>query len=227
LDYREENQRYQIEFELGGAIFDRTGKAIHTYTETIRGAIAAQELEAAKRAGLHYAKRLALKPGLYNVRVGWREKATDRIGTAAAWVDVPNLSRHKLTLSNILLTRDSSNDAQISTMSVGSEAFNSYGVKYYKTGSPVVYYLMVYNAPPNGEAELMMHSEIFKAGEMIHQTESQPVAARVIGNDRKGLEVGGQLTLSLPRGLYELRISITNPKSKQSAERVVPFGIEG
>src|SRR4030095_7694844 len=133
---------------------------------------------------------------------------------------------HKLTLSNILLTRDSSDDAK-STMSVGSESFNSYGVKYYKAGRPVLYYLMVYNAPPNGEAELMMHSEIFKAGEMIHQTESQPVAARVIGDGKKGLAVGGELTLSLPRGLYELRISITNPKSKQSAERVVPFGIEG
>ena len=184
-------------------------------------------MDAAKRAGLHYAKRLALKPGLYNVRVGWREKATDRIGTAASWVEVPNLSRHKLTLSDVLLTRDSGNDGKPSLMSIGSMSFNSHGIKYYKAGSPVLYYLMVYNAPPNGEAELMMHSEISTAGELIHKSESQPVAARVIGKDKKGLEVGGQLTLSLPPGLYELRILITNPKSKQTAERVVAFGIEG
>ncbi|PYT03677.1 MAG: hypothetical protein DMF60_17625 [Acidobacteria bacterium] len=45
--------------------------------------------------------------------------------------------------------------------------------------------------------------------------------------DKKGLEIGGQLMLKLPPGLYELRISVRNAKSKQTAERVVAFGVEG
>lgn len=43
---------------------------------------------------------------------------------------------------------------------------------------------------------------------MIHKTEWQPVTSRVIGRDKKGIEIGGQLALALQPGVYELRITI-------------------
>jgi VWFA-related protein len=228
LDYQDENGRFQIELELAAAVFDHTGKSVQTYTETIRGAIPAPRLESAKRSGFHYAKRIALKPGLYNVRVGWREKRTERIGTAAAWVEVPNLTRHKLTLSNVLLTRDSSDPAKPSAVAIGSDTFNTLGVKYYNAASPLLYYFMIYNGPsPSEGSGLTMQSEITEAGQVIQRTDWQAVASRVIGRDKKGLEIGGRLMLTLPPGLYELRISVRNDKSGQTSQRVVAFGIDG
>ena len=72
-----------------------------------------------------------------------------------------------------------------------------------------------------------MQWEIAELGKVIHRTEWQPVASRLIGRDKKGIEVGGQLALKLPPGVYELRISVTDSRSKQKAQRSVTFAIEG
>ncbi len=224
LSFREQSGRLLIELELVAVVYDRTGKPINSITETIRGAMSVSEVEAAKKTGFHYSKRLALKPGLYNIRLGLREIGTDRVGTAATWLEVPNLGQGKLTLSSILLTKDSVETAA-PRGSGGGGAPAALGVAYYNTGSPVLYYLMIYNA--RAESDLTMQWEIAEAGKVIHRTEWQPVASRLIGRDKKGIEIGGQLTLTLQPGLYELRISVTDSKSKQTAQRTVAFAIEG
>ena len=223
LNYQEQNGRLLIEIELAAVVYDRTGKPIKTITETIRGAMSAAEAEAAKRTGFHYSKRIALKPGVYNIRLGLREAGTDRVGTAATWLEVPNLGQGKLTLSSILLTKDSVEASIPSTGAGGSNP--SLGVACYKSGAPILYYLMIYNA--RGESDLTMQWELAVAGKVIHRTESQPVASRMIGRDKKGIEIGGQLALTLQPGFYELTISITDKKSKQTGQRTVPFVIEG
>jgi hypothetical protein len=182
-----------------------------------------EQMEAAKRTGFHYSKRIALKPGLYNIRVGLRELDTERIGTAATWLEVPNLNDGKLTLSSILLTKDTAEGPHGSAGSSQSSA--GQGANLYKPGSPLLYYLMIYNAR-SGDADLSMQWEIAEAGNVIHRTDWQPVASRVIGRDKKGIEVGGQLKLTLQPGIYELRIEVKDAKSKKTAQRVVSFAIE-
>lgn len=61
-----------------------------------------------------------------------------------------------------------------------------------------------------------MQWEITEAGKVIHKTEWQPVTSRVIGRDKKGIEIGGQLALALQSGVYELRITVSDSKSKHS-----------
>ena len=56
---------------------------------------------------------------------------------------------------------------------------------------------------------------------------TQPVTSRVIGRDKKGIEIGGQLALTLQPGVYELRITVSDSKSKQTAKRTVAFAMEG
>jgi VWFA-related protein len=223
LNYQEQNGRLLIEIELAAVVYDRTGKPIKTITETIRGAMSAAEAEAAKRTGFHYSKRIGLKPGVYNIRLGLREAGTHRVGTAATWLEIPNLSQGKLAISSILLTKDS---VEPSTLSTGAGRSNSsLGVACYKSGAPILYYLMIYNA--REESDLTMHWELAEAGKVIHKTEPQAVASRQIGRDKKGIEIGGQLALTLQPGFYELTISITDKKSKQTSQRSVPFVIEG
>ena len=222
LKYREQNGRLLLELEMAAVVYDRTGKPIKTLTETIRGSLTPQEADEAKRTGFHYSKRIAIKPGLYNIRLGVKEIGTDRIGAATTWLEVPNLDSRKLTLSAILLTKDPAETAK----STGNpSAATALGAGSYRAGSPILYYLLIYNA--RGESDLMMQWEIAEAGKVIHTTEWQPVSSRVIGRDKKGIEIGGQLALTLQPGVYELRITVSNSKSKQTAKRTVAFAIEG
>ena len=225
LNYREQSGRLLLELELAAVVYDRTGKPVNTVTETIRGSMSVAEVEAAKRTGFHYSKRIALKPGLYNIRLGVREVGTERVGTATTWIEVPNLSAGKLTLSSILLTKDSVETGTPPGLFASQGSPSALGVSSYRTGSPILYYLMIYNA--SGASDLRMQWEIAEASKVIHQTGWQPVAARLIGRDKKGIEIGGQLALTLRPGLYELRISVTDSKSKKTTQRTVPFAIEG
>ena len=222
LNFREQNGRLLLELEMAAVVYDRTGKPIKTLTETIRGSLSPQEADEAKRMGFHYSKRIALKPGLYNVRLGLREVATDRIGAATTWLEVPNLDSGKLTLSGILLTKDPSETAKSTGSAAAPAALRAAS---YRVGSPILYYLLIYNA--RGESDLRMQWEIAEAGKVIHKTEWQPVTSRVIGRDKKGIEIGGQLALALQSGVYELRITVSDSKSKQTAKRTVAFAIEG
>ena len=223
LNYQEQNGRLSLELELAAVVYDRTGKPLNTLTETIRGSLSVAEADAAKRTGFHYSKRIGLKPGLYNIRLGLREVGTDRIGTATTWIEVPNISAGKLTLSSILLTKDT---VEESTSPSGSNQGSPtvLGVPSYRTGNPILYYMMIYNA--RDESDLKMQWELAEAGNVIHQTEWQPVTSRVIGRDKKGIEIGGKLSVTLRPGLYELRISVIDSKSKQPAQRTVAFAIE-
>jgi len=225
LTYAEPGEKSLIELEFATVVYDRTGKPINTITETIRGALSTAEAEAAKRTGFHYSKRIAVKPGLYNIRVGVRELSTDRIGTASTWIETPSLSGGKLTLSSILLTKDS--EAAKPRESSGSlVAAAPVGITYYKPGSPLLYYVMIYNSRSPSGSGLTMQWDISQAGKVIYKAEPQPIASRVIGRDKKGIEIGGQLKLPLQPGLYELRISIADSKSKQATQRAATFAIE-
>jgi hypothetical protein len=221
LNYREQNGRLLLELEMAAVVYDRMGKLVKTLTETIRGSLSPQEADEAKRRGFHYSKRIALKPGLYNVRLGLREVVTDRIGAATTWLEVPNLDSGKLTLSSILLTKDSAETSR----SPGSKAApTALGTASYRAGSPILYYLLIYNS--RGESDLRMQWEIAEAGKVIHKTEWQPVTSRLIGRDKRGIEIGGQLALTLQPGVYELRISVSDSKSRQTANRTIAFAIE-
>ncbi len=44
-----------------------------------------------------------LPPGLYQVRVAARDDKSGKIGSAHAWIEIPDLAKKKLTMSSLLL----------------------------------------------------------------------------------------------------------------------------
>jgi hypothetical protein len=52
------------------------------------------------------------------------------------------------------------------------------------------------------------------------------MASRTIRNDNKGIEIGGRMSLELPPGIYELKVSARDSKSKKQTERTVIFEME-
>jgi hypothetical protein len=59
--------------------------------------------EQAMTSGYRFLRRLTLKPGFYHARIGIREEGTDRMGTAAAWIEVSEVTPNKLAMSSLIL----------------------------------------------------------------------------------------------------------------------------
>ncbi len=224
LTYREQGKHALIDLELVAFIYDRGGNPVRTYMEKIQGKMEATNLTQTKRVGFQYAKRLELKPGVYVIRVGVREPATEHIGTAVSWLEVPDISKGKFAVSSILLA-DSSAARQSSTV-LKTELTQWRAMKAYKSGSLLIYYLVLYNLSDKEEEEMLVRSETIQEEQAIYQSDWQPLRSRLIGKEKRGLEIGGQMNLSLKPGIYELRISIRNAKSDQATRRTVLFAVE-
>jgi hypothetical protein len=102
------------------------------------------------------------------------------------------------------------------------------GVRYYKADQPVVYYFRLYNAANDkAETDVMMQIEILQDEKTILTIPWQPVTTRQLGKDAKGLVVGGQFAMAnIQPGIYDLRVSVKDPKMKRPVQRSVAFGIE-
>jgi len=219
LTYHEMGDRATLALEVAGTIYDRAGKLVTSFIEKIKGGVPHDQLSEVKGSGFSYTKRMELKPGHYQVRVGALEPETDNIGTANAWVDVPDLAKGKLELSSVLLA--TAGEAQQPV--TGPQQLDA--IKAYKTGSMLVYYLMLYNAPSSIGSDLTIRSEIALNDKVIYESEPQPVASRMMGKDNKGIEIGGQLNLDLEPGFYALRVEIKD-KSNREFRRSVEFLVQ-
>lgn len=234
LSYREEGGRHRFEAEIVTMIFNSDGKRVDLKSETINGNLAPERLELAKQNGFQYARRVQLKPGLYQIRAGVREPANERLGTAAAWVETPDLSKKKLALSSLFLSDaviaqvapPASNDGKGKAPSPSKQI---QGIRYYRPGQPLIYFFRLYHttASNKGEADTEMQIEILRDEKAIIQVPWQPATSRQLGKDAKGLVIGGQLALErMQPGIYDLRVSVKSSKMKRPVQRSVAFGIE-
>ena len=229
--YSEQGGRYRLGLEVATIVYDRTGKAVDTHSDVVSANLLPERLEIAKQTGYNYGRRLTLKPGFYHIRVGVREAGSERVGTAKVWVDVPKPDKNRLTMSDILLAEpiveDEPSSAAIASNDL-SVARQEGGIKFYKAESALIYYLMLYNAASKkgAESDLMIQSEILQDDRAIYESDWQPLASRIMGRDKKGVEIGGQIKLALKPGIYELRITVKDAQAKRRVQKSIPFGVE-
>ncbi len=219
LTYHEMSDRATLALEVAATIYDRAGKLVTSFVERIKGSVPHDQLGDVRGSGFSYTKRLELKPGSYQVRVGALEPETENIGTANALVEVPDLAKGKLEMSSVLLATAGETQQPVT----GPQQLDA--IKSYKTGSVLVYYLMLYNAPSSVGSDLTIRSEIALNDRIIYESEPQPVSSRMMGKDNKGIEIGGQLNLDLEPGFYALRVEIKD-KSNREFRRSVEFLVQ-
>lgn len=230
LRYREQDKHYFFDLETAITIYDLTGKRVHISTNVANGSFTAERLDLAKRNGYRYTERVPLKPGFYQARIGVLETATERLGTATAWLEVPDLDNGRLTLSALLLSRESAADAQPANKAGTVESLSpavTQGIVIYRAGAELEYHLVIYPGKNQKTGELSMQIQVAQGDRLIYQGQWGGVESRVVEKDSKGIEVGGSLTLNgVKPGVYELRVAVKTSNSKKPVQRVAPFGVE-
>jgi hypothetical protein len=113
--------------------------------------LTAQEYLQAMQAGFLYSLDLALaKPGPYQVRVAVRDAASEKVGSASQFIEVPDLKKHHLALSGILLNGVQPNaSAKTTANPQENSALASEGspaVRIFRPGAIVSYKCLIFNA---------------------------------------------------------------------------------
>jgi VWFA-related protein len=100
-----------------GAVLDQLAK---THTVRVRG----ESYKRALRDGFVYVLTVPIKkPGAYQLRTALRDVATERVGSASQFIEVPNIGKNRLTLSGIVISgTDPSAKASMASTAAGSAA---------------------------------------------------------------------------------------------------------
>jgi len=232
LQYREQNPHRALAIEILYVLYDSAGNQVDARSANVDVTLTPERLIQAQTNGFVFSQRLTLKPGVYQARLGVREVETDHLGTATAWIDVPDLARSKLEMSSLML----GDPAPVRPSIV--EGFNinpiepgkmKQGVRSYPRGDACGYFLRAYHGTQvSADPDLAYKKEFYQGGTLIKQEPWQPISVEAARTDSKGwLDINGKVDLAeFNPGIYELRITVKDNKSKISTQRSAVFCVE-
>jgi VWFA-related protein len=181
------------------------------------------------RHGLNYNLLIPIKkPGPYQLRAAIRDAASDRIGSAYQFVEVPDLKQGHLAVSGIAIRsvvldlEALSSDSAVynAALQAGDQAQPTPAVRRFKAGTLMDYGYFIYNAAPGPKGSLPdLHAEVrlFHDGELVTSQEDSAIDSSRLQLDLKRLSARGSLRLSdqMVPGQYVLQIVITDPRAKE------------
>jgi VWFA-related protein len=175
------------------------------------------------------------KPGAYQLRTAIRDTATQRIGSASQFIQIPDFAKNRLSLSGIALVgsepakasaANKATGGQPSTVSHAAEQEITEtdpqagpAVRRYRRGMVLNFGYFIYNATVNkatGQPRLMTQMRLFRDGQEIFKGSVQTLDASGQADLRR-LSVSGALQLGtdMTPGEYVLQVIVTDPYAKQ------------
>jgi hypothetical protein len=173
-------------------------------TFTIKAAPGADHMP--EGVGVFYSVDLPIKrPGAYQFRVIVRDVASDRLGSASQFVDVPDLKKSRLALSGIVVRGTGGGNAA----PLAAETL----VGRVRAGTNVEYVFQVLNARRDSatkRTKLTVGARLWRGRELLY--DGPPAPLTVEPADPARVAAGGRLNLSsrLPAGDYALEVTVTD-----------------
>ncbi len=185
-------------------VFDENGKVAGNTSERVTLSLKDAAFQEAAKNGVDYRRLIPLKPGFYQVRVALRDENSGEIGSNSSWVEVPDLTRKRLTLSSIMLQKRS-----------------------FRTDENADFLVFAYNSTvENGSTDLVIQTQVFLNSKLIY---ASPLAKMPTepSPDLKRVPYAARISLgSFDPGEYELRTMVIDRLNKTTAERRVNFVVD-
>jgi hypothetical protein len=197
-----------------------------------------------KEHGIRFSLSLPVKkPGPYYVRVAVKDQVSGKVGSAYQFVDIPDLKKGNLALSNLFVINNADDAAWIQSGAAKENAPNYFNpvlrrdesrspaLRSYLPGDHFEYMSVIYNAKHEKEAAPELESQfvLFKDGTELTKSELQPLDMSSAENPTR-IPVRRRLLLgdSLESGDYVLQLLVRdNQRNKKSglASQTLSFGI--
>jgi hypothetical protein len=178
-----------------------------------------------KEPSVVYSHKLPLKPGIYQVRVAARDEKSGSVGSAAQWIEIPDLSSKKLTLSSLLLAGHISTSVQ-DQKAGGEQVLFSVDHRFARE-STLSFFAIIYNAATASAPKLDAQIEILRGGGQ--RVVASPVLPVVVepNTDLARIPYGANVGLkTLTPGRYVLKVTVTDRNANTSATNQVVFNVE-
>lgn len=215
MDFAPGEAGREADLEIAGLVLDAAGRrAADIPGERSRLKLPAENAEAFLAEGLAYERTLALPPGRYQVRLAVRDGRAGLLGSASAWVELPDRAASPLTLDSIFLMVDDGtpeDDTSLTDVQVTKQVRRGQGLHY------------VVNAQTPQAGELSVQAQLWSGDRLAAAAPPRTVLA---SGSVTGVRLAERIDLqAFPPGRYELRIVVRQTVSAATARRAVPFEI--
>ena len=223
LDFKQESDgKYHTTLDLVGFVVNRSGKTDSGFSQTLNANLTSDEYKRALINGIGYTGQLELVPGSYQLRVAVREADSGRLGTLSGYLEVPDMSKKRYTMSSVFLHAvDPSAGAKAQPAALTA-------LRQISRKDDLRYSVVVYNAKlDKDKPQLTTRLTISRGDRIIFQGSVQPIELR--GADPSQAVRVGQIGLSkLSTGRYFLTLEVTDAladKKNQTLVRSTDFNI--
>lgn len=214
----------KIVLDIVVAVFNEDGRQAGAANKRFTLQVSKEQAAKIAASGLEYKMDVALSnPGPYQVRTAVRDAASGEIGSAYAFLDIPDFNRPQISLSSLVLT---------ATQSMGPSGSIRSGWNDFAPGATVDYLCEVFGlrtpgkppAPPNVEAEV----KFYRGGGPVAGIPPSRVKIETIG-EQSVLTGSLQIPRDLAPGNYTMELlaydRLESSKRKQTAEQWIDLTV--
>jgi hypothetical protein len=201
---------------------DNNGRVVDQASRTETVSAKGDSYKRLLQQGLTYTLNMPVKQaGAYQVRIAVRDAASEKVGSASQFVEVPDLTKGGLTLSGIILGGISLK-AAMENVKEDQDPQAGPAVRRLKQGMVLDYGYIIYNAQldkPTGKPQLTTQMVLFRDGKPIFTGRVTPLD--LAGQpDMKRLVAGGRLQVAteMSPGDYALQVIVTDMLIKEKSK---------
>jgi VWFA-related protein len=206
--------------DLAGVVLNDQGKQAGSFKTRLN--VSPLSSASTKDPSVVYSHKLPLKPGIYQIRVAARDDKSGTVGSAAQWIEIPDLSSKKLTLSTLLLGGHISNAVQ--DQKAGGDQVQFSVDRRFARGSQLTFFTIVYNA--SSAPKLESQIEILRGGQRVVASPVMPVVVEP-NTDPARIPYGANVGLkTMAPGRYVLKVTVTDRNANASAVNQIIFDVE-
>jgi len=168
----------QATFDVVAVTFGDNGNVVDELSRTDTFRVSEEGFQEVLKHGFLYFVVLPIKKaGAYQLRTVLRDHDSDRIGTAAQFVEVPDLKKDHLALSGLMINAVSKSGGETNHGSAPAAPEAGEAVRQFKTGMFMRYGFVIYNAhldKNTRQPQLQVQMRLFRNGQVVFTGKVQP-----------------------------------------------------
>jgi len=229
LTFTNEDGKEKAAVDIAGSVYNDQGKVGASFKEQATIAPAPNQIRQSGQAFV-YNYHVSLSPGLYQIRVGVRDEKSGKVGTVNEWIEIPNLSLHRLTLSSVMAREQPQLAASPAKTDQNLPPRPIVRVDHrFHRHSSLRFLVYIYNAaraPADSKPDVALQVQVLRDQQPVITTPLKEVStAGIEALDQ--LPCGADLSLeSLAPGHYLLLVTVIDRISKTSASQEMRFDVE-
>jgi VWFA-related protein len=217
--------------DLAGVVLNDKGKPVTSFKTRLNVDPSSNTAGGSNSSAVIYNYKAPLQPGIYQVRVAARDAGNGRVGSAMQWIEIPDLSSRRLSLSSLIVGgMAGSSEKNAGTIAGHAPQFQPSVDRRFLRTSHLSFWIFIYNAARGGGGggapDLSAQVQVLRAGQRIISTPQRKLNTDGM-TDMARIPYGGDFALSsLQPGRYVLQVNITDRVAGMTASERISFEVE-